>query len=614
MDEHFPNGMEISFVGDQGRQTLVYEKATWVIDGAEKGLRYGENPGQEAALYRLVNGNLVLGGVTLLAPGRHLASDIELLQSGKHPGKINITDADNALNILRYFSSTPCAVIVKHNNPCGVARGATLAEAYHKAHMADRLAAYGGAIALNREVDTETAELISRTYAEVVVAPEFAPGVMETFSRWKNLRIMKIARMAHLEEFVGAPYIDFKCLIDGGIVAQTAFVPKTQSVSDFLPAQASHKGTEYAIRRAPGAKELDDLLFGWLVETGVLSNSVIYVKDGATVGIGTGEQDRVWGAGLLISGLVFFQVAMSRGERDLWFQSTIISLCLVGALIMFALFVWWDSRPENVDPVLHLRTMWRQIPLRASFTVIMILGALMGGGLYVIPQYLRHVQDYNAQQTGFFIALYCGGLGLGLPFALRVLVPRWGGRTTILLGMLMVIATCFAFLYIWTPDTPATVLGPLLFLQGLSLAPVLVGASNVATSQAAVADIAEVDTTYFFVRQLGNTLGVTAATVIFDRRMTFHSSRLLDTANRLDPTVHSTLQQYAHVIAQRGGPLSKPALGALQLFQGQVIVQSELLSYIDVYYCLGAMCVIGLVLVIIARIQRARAIAQFHFW
>jgi phosphoribosylaminoimidazolecarboxamide formyltransferase/IMP cyclohydrolase len=274
MDDHFPAGMEISFVGDEGRQTLVYEKATWVIDGEEKGLRYGENPGQEAALYRLVNGNLVLGGVTLLAPGRHLASDIELLQSGKHPGKINITDADNALNILRYFGSTPCAVIVKHNNPCGAAKGATLAEAYHKAHRADRLAAFGGAIALNREVDKETAELIAQTYAEVVVAPEFAG-------------------MARLEGFVGAPFVDFKCLIDGGIVAQTAFVPKTQSTSDFLPAQASYKGKEYAIGRSPSAKELNDLLFGWLVETGITSNSVIYVKDGATVGIGTGEQDRV---------------------------------------------------------------------------------------------------------------------------------------------------------------------------------------------------------------------------------------------------------------------------------------------------------------------------------
>ena len=176
MDDHFPDRMEISFVGETGRQTLVYEKATWVIAGEQKGLRYGENPGQEAALYRLVNGNLSLGEITTIQPGRSLASDVELPQSGKHPGKINITDVDNALAILRYFSSTPCAVIVKHNNPCGAAKAATLAEAYRKAHMADRLAAFGGAIALNREVDTETAALIAESYAEVVAAPGFAPG------------------------------------------------------------------------------------------------------------------------------------------------------------------------------------------------------------------------------------------------------------------------------------------------------------------------------------------------------------------------------------------------------------------------------------------------------
>jgi phosphoribosylaminoimidazolecarboxamide formyltransferase/IMP cyclohydrolase len=293
MDDHFPGAMEISFIGEEGRQTLVYEKATWVIDGEEKGLRYGENPGQEAALYRLVNGNLTLGGTTMIAPGRHLASDIELLQSGKHPGKINITDADNALNILRYFGDTPFAVIVKHNNPCGAAKGTTLAEAYRKAHMADRLAAFGGAIALNREVDAETAELIAQTYAEVVLAPGFAPGVMEIFAKWKNLRVMRIARMDRLQSFVGVPYVDFKSLIDGGIVVQTAFVPKTRTAADFLPAAAVWKGKEYAIRRAPTHDELDDLLFGWLVETGITSNSVIYVKGGATVGIGTGEQDRV---------------------------------------------------------------------------------------------------------------------------------------------------------------------------------------------------------------------------------------------------------------------------------------------------------------------------------
>ena len=130
------------------RQTLVYEKATWVIDGVEKGLRYGENPGQEAALYKLVNGNLALGQVKTIQPGRYLASDAELLQSGKHPGKTNITDADNALNILRYLTDRPAAVIVKHNNPCGVARSETLAEAYRKANMADRVAAFGGRIAL----------------------------------------------------------------------------------------------------------------------------------------------------------------------------------------------------------------------------------------------------------------------------------------------------------------------------------------------------------------------------------------------------------------------------------------------------------------------------------
>jgi phosphoribosylaminoimidazolecarboxamide formyltransferase/IMP cyclohydrolase len=293
MADHFPERMEISFIGERGRQTLIYRKATWVIDDEEKGLRYGENPGQEAALYRLVNGNLVLGETIVLKPGRYLASDIELLQSGKHPGKINITDCDNALGILRYFSATPCAVIVKHNNPCGAARAPTLAQAYHKAHMADRLAAFGGAIALNREVDRPTAELIAQTYAEVVVAPEFAPGVMEIFSKWKNLRVMRIGRMDHLEAFVGSTFVDFKSLMDGGIVAQASFVPKVLTAADFQPATAAWKGRTYSVQRPPSAQELDDLLFGWLVETGITSNSVIYVRDGATVGIGTGEQDRV---------------------------------------------------------------------------------------------------------------------------------------------------------------------------------------------------------------------------------------------------------------------------------------------------------------------------------
>ncbi|MBW1990270.1 MAG: IMP cyclohydrolase, partial [Deltaproteobacteria bacterium] len=169
--ESFPPRMEIHFVDGDNRQVLAYEKVTWEVEGERRGLRYGENPGQEAALYRLANGNLVLGDVTSIAPGRWLVSDAELLQSGKHPGKINLTDADNALNILRYLTGEPAAVIVKHNNPCGVAQAPTLEQAYSRAYMADRVAAFGGCIALSLPVDKATAEAVSSQYAEVVCAP-----------------------------------------------------------------------------------------------------------------------------------------------------------------------------------------------------------------------------------------------------------------------------------------------------------------------------------------------------------------------------------------------------------------------------------------------------------
>jgi phosphoribosylaminoimidazolecarboxamide formyltransferase/IMP cyclohydrolase len=293
MDDHFTPQMEISFVDGEKRQTLIYEKVSWVIDGVNKGLRYGENPGQEAALYRLVNGNLVLGGTRTIAPGRYLVSDIELLQSGKHPGKTNLTDADNALNILRYFTDTPCVVIVKHNNPCGVARAKTLEEAFHKAYMADRVAAFGGCIAVNKALDRATAEAIAAQYAEVVVAPEFEEGALGILEARKNLRVIRITAMDKLQTFIGERVVDFKSLMDGGLVAQWSFVPETLSKTDFTLASTEYKGKTYKVNREPTPAEYEDLLFGWLVESGITSNSVIYVKDNATVGIGTGEQDRV---------------------------------------------------------------------------------------------------------------------------------------------------------------------------------------------------------------------------------------------------------------------------------------------------------------------------------
>jgi phosphoribosylaminoimidazolecarboxamide formyltransferase/IMP cyclohydrolase len=293
MDDHFPDRMEIAFVSGEQRTTLVYDKVAWVIDGVRKGLRYGENPGQEAALYKLINGNLTLGQVKTIAPGRYLVSDAELLQFGKHPGKINLTDADNALNILRYLMDRPAAAIMKHNNPSGVAIADTLLDAYLRSDLADHAAAFGGCIALNRPVDVDTARAISERYAEVVVAPEFEQGAVGILAARKNLRIMRIDNIKRLSEFATEHFVDFKSLMDGSIIAQTSFVLETRTRVDLKLAETTHKGATYRINRAPTEKEYEDMLFGWKVEAGVTSNSVIYIKDLCTVGIGTGEQDRV---------------------------------------------------------------------------------------------------------------------------------------------------------------------------------------------------------------------------------------------------------------------------------------------------------------------------------
>ncbi len=291
--DSFPRKVTVTFSDDEGDQSLVYEKVEWEIAGEKRGLRYGENPDQEAALYRMTNGNLSLGGVESVQYGRYLASNAELLLSGKHPGKINITDADSALNILRYFTDSPCAVIVKHNNPSGVALGDSLNEAYSRAYLADRVAAFGGTVAFNRPVDLATAEAVAESYCEVVVAPDFEDGVLDSFKKWKNLRVMRIADIDRLAGFVGERVIDYKSLIDGGLILQWSFVPRLMSDEDFVRASTEYKGVSYTIERDPTPDEIRDMRFGWLVESGITSNSVIYVKNGATVGIGTGEQDRV---------------------------------------------------------------------------------------------------------------------------------------------------------------------------------------------------------------------------------------------------------------------------------------------------------------------------------
>jgi MFS transporter, DHA2 family, multidrug resistance protein len=308
-----------------------------------------------------------------------------------------------------------------------------------------------------------------------------------------------------------------------------------------------------------------------------------------------------WGAGLLIAALGSMQIALSRGERDEWFQSPFIVCFLFVALVCFAGFLWWDWRPENPAPVLHLRIIWRQASLRASLAVVTAVGAMLGASLFVLPQYLRNVQDYSATQTGGFFSAYTAGLGIGMLVALRYVLPWLGGPRLVALGALMMCAACVNFIYVWTPTTPTWLLAFSTFVQGLSLSFLLLGASNVSTSQAAQYDLNDVSTSYFFVRQLGNTFGVTAATVMFDHRQTLHSARLVDVTNRLNPILQSTLSQYSSLIEHDGGAASNPALGAIEIFQSNVITQSRLLAYIDIYCGLGALSVVVLCLLIIAR-------------
>lgn len=297
MDDHFTADLTIRF----GEQTLIYKKRAWKIEEngevIEKGLRYGENPGQEAALYELVGGNLVLGDCRFIAPGKGLVSCLSeegLLQFGKHPGKTNLTDIDNACNILRYLKATPAVTIMKHNNPCGVAYGSTAAEAYDRANACDRLAAFGGCAAFNVAVSKEAAQALAQNYLEVVVAPGYEDGAVEILKSRKNLRIVEIQRMDQIRDYAPERFLDFKSLIDGGLVVQQSPLNRIRTAADFLPAEVKNKdGSMTRIARQPTPAELDDLLFGWSVEQGVTSNSVLFVKNGATVGIGTGEQDRV---------------------------------------------------------------------------------------------------------------------------------------------------------------------------------------------------------------------------------------------------------------------------------------------------------------------------------
>lgn len=296
--DSFPEDLTITL----GGKKLQYRKRQWTVDWIKTGLRYGDNPGQEAALYELAEGSLEIGGLKYVSPGDAIISNItekDIVETGKSLGKSNLTDVDAAINILKYFDE-PTAVIMKHNNPSGVASRSSIKDAYATANLTDRIAAFGGVVVVNRPIDSETAAEISKNYVEVVAAPKFEKDALETLAQKKNMRLLTIPKLAGLKDYRRKRYLEFKSMLDGGIIIQQS-ADNELARDAIMAAEAEYKGATYAVRRKPSEKETEDMLFAWKVVQGVISNSMVFVKDKATMAIGTGEQDRVGATELAIA-------------------------------------------------------------------------------------------------------------------------------------------------------------------------------------------------------------------------------------------------------------------------------------------------------------------------
>ncbi len=235
--------------------TLQFKKA--------QGMRYGENPHQSAAFY--VERDVKDASV---ATARQL--------QGKELSYNNIGDTDAALECVKQFSEGPACVIVKHANPCGVAIGGTLLDAYDRAYKTDPESAFGGIIAFNGELDEETAKaIVDRQFVEVIIAPTVSQKAIEVVAAKKNVRLLSCGQW----QAEPLPRLDCK-RVNGGLLVQDTDL-------------ALHGDLKVVTKRVPTEKEMIDLLFTWRVAKFVKSNAIVYGKDGMTIGVGAGQMSRV---------------------------------------------------------------------------------------------------------------------------------------------------------------------------------------------------------------------------------------------------------------------------------------------------------------------------------
>ncbi len=234
-------------------------------------LRYGENPHQQAAFY-----------VELGCSWACVATAEQL--HGKELSYNNLLDLDSAFNLVREYAE-PAAVVIKHNNPCGAAVGATLEEAFRKAYEGDPLSAYGGVLAFNRPMDAATAQQVTEPnrFIECVIAPGFEEAALETLTTrptWKkSVRLLRTAALA--DDAARARSLDYR-RVDGGLLVQSRDLP----ADDFA-------AMKVVTKRSPSAAELTDLRFAWRACKHVKSNAIVLARGGMVVGVGAGQMSRV---------------------------------------------------------------------------------------------------------------------------------------------------------------------------------------------------------------------------------------------------------------------------------------------------------------------------------
>ena len=241
-----------------------------------QGLRYGENPHQHAALY------LPQGGGAGIAQARQV--------QGKELSFNNLNDADAALELVSEFrEGEPACVIVKHANPCGVALGGTIAEAYEAAFACDTVSAFGGIIAVNRPLDRVAAEAITRIFTEVVIAPDADDEARALFAAKKNLRLLLTGDLPD----PARPGLVMKSIAGGVLVQSRDNLVLSNAAGGAEGGRIGRDQLRVVTKRAPSEQELADCLFAWTVAKHVKSNAIVYVKDGVTAGVGAGQMSRL---------------------------------------------------------------------------------------------------------------------------------------------------------------------------------------------------------------------------------------------------------------------------------------------------------------------------------